>query len=74
MSRSWLYDDNKPFLHLEELETIEFLKKQADQGYFEKLVREYLLDNPHTAVVVAKPEYGLNAKREEQLNRKLQAF
>ncbi len=71
---SWLYDDNKPFLHLEELETIEFLKKQADQGYFEKLVREYLLDNPHTAVVVAKPEYGLNAKREEQLNRKLQAY
>ncbi|NBH15043.1 insulinase family protein [Lachnospiraceae bacterium] len=71
---SWLYDDNKPFLHLEELEIIEFLKEQVDKGYFEKLVRDYLLENPHAAVVVAKPEYGLHEKREEKLNEKLQAY
>lgn len=71
---SWLYDDSKPFLHLEELEIIEFLKQQVETGYFEKLVQEYLLDNTHAAVVIARPEYGLNAKREEALAKKLQEY
>ena len=71
---SWLYDDSKPFLHLEELEIIEFLKQQVETGYFEKLVQEYLLDNTHAAVVIARPEYGLNARREEALAKKLQEY
>lgn len=71
---SWLYDDSKPFLHLEGLGVIEFLRKQVETGYFEKLVQEYLLDNTHTAVVIAKPEYGLNAKREEALAEKLAEY
>lgn len=71
---SWLYDDSKPFLHLEELEIIEFLKQQVETGYFEKLVQQYLLDNTHAAVVIARPEYGLNAKREEALAKKLQEY
>ncbi len=71
---SWLYDDSKPFLHLEELEIIKFLKQQVETGYFEKLVQEYLLDNTHAAVVIARPEYGLNARREEALAKKLQEY
>ncbi len=71
---SWLYDDSNPFLHLEELEVIEFLKQQVEQGYFEELVQKYLLDNTHAAVVVAKPEYGLNAKKEGALAKKLQEY
>lgn len=71
---SWLYDDSKPFLHLEELEIIESLKQQVNSGYFEGLVQKYLLDNPHAAIVVAKPEYGLNARKEEALHEKLQAY
>ena len=71
---SWLYDDKKPFLHLEELEIIEQLKQKVETGYFEELVQKYILDNPHTAVVIAKPEYGLNAKKEEELAQKLQDY
>ena len=71
---SWLYDEQKPFLHLEELEIIEQLKKKVESGYFEELVQKYILDNPHTAVVIAKPEYGLNAKKEEELAKKLQDY
>ncbi len=56
---SWLYDDSRPFLHLEELAVIEYLKQQVDSGYFESLVQKYLLDNSHAAVVIAKPEYGV---------------
>lgn len=71
---SWLYDDSQPFLHLEELEIIEFLKQQVEKGYFEELVQKYLLDNPHAAVVIARPEYGLNTRKEEALAKKLQEY
>lgn len=71
---SWLYDDSRPFLHLEELEIIEFLKQQVNTGYFEELIQNYLLDNPHAAIVTAKPEYGLNTRKEEMLSEKLQAY
>ncbi len=68
---SWLYDDSKPFLHLQGLEIIEFLKQQVETGYFEEIVQKYLLNNTHAAVVVARPEYGLNAKKDEALAKKL---
>src|SRR5699024_11831028 len=43
----------------------------AGQGYFEKLIREYLLDNPHCAVVTLYPEPGLASRREEAVTKKL---
>ena len=47
---SWLYDDEKPFIHLERLGAFDSLKEKASQGYFENLIQTYLLDNPHTAL------------------------
>lgn len=32
---SWLYDDTKPFIHMEALPTFEFLKEQIPKGYFD---------------------------------------
>lgn len=71
---SWIYDENQPFLHLEELEIIEFLKAQAETGYFEQLVQKYFLDNPHASVVIAEPQYGLNTEKEEALAKKLAEY
>ena len=71
---SWLYDENQPFLHLEELDVIEFLKEQVETGYFEELVEKYLRNNPHASVVIGEPQYGLNSKREEELTKKLEAY
>ena len=71
---SWIYDEAQPFLHLEELEIIEYLKAQTETGYFEELVQKYFLDNPHASVVIAEPKYGLNAKREEALAKKLAEY
>ena len=68
---SWLFDDMQPFMHLEALETYRFLREQVDTGYFERLIEEYLLDNPHASVVIAEPEQGLGAKREAELAKKL---
>lgn len=68
---SWLYDDMQPFMHLEAVETYRFLKEQVNTDYFEQLISKYLLENTHASVVIVEPEKGLNAKREEELARKL---
>lgn len=71
---SWIYDDKEPFLHLGGLDVVEYLKAQVETGYFEDLVKTYFLENSHAAVVVAEPQYGLNAKKEEELARKLEVY
>lgn len=71
---SWLYDDEKPFLHLEAIETYEFLKKQMKTDYYEKLIQNYLLDNTHGAIVVVKPEKGRTARQEKELEEQLAAY
>ena len=71
---SWLYDEEKPFLHLEALSVYRYLKEQIDTGYFEDLVQKYFLDNPHAAVVAAVPKKGLAAERDEALRQKLAAY
>lgn len=68
---SWLYDEREPFLHLQALETYQFLREQVNTDYFEKLIEQYLLNNSHASVVTAVPKRGLNAKKDEELERKL---
>ena len=34
---SWLYDETKPFIHMQAIPTFEFLKEQVETGYFEEL-------------------------------------
>ena len=71
---SWLYDDMRPFLHLEALDTYRFLKEQVETDYFERLIQKYLLNNKHASVVIIEPEKGLNAKNEAALEKKLAEY
>lgn len=68
---SWLYDEEKPFIHVEANDTFAALKKELEGGYFENLIREYLLGNPHKTIVVLSPEKGLTTKKDEALRREL---
>ncbi len=68
---SWLYDDENPFMHIEALQTFEYLKKQMGTRYYEDLIQKYLLDNSHGAVVVVRPEKGRTARMEAELEKKL---
>lgn len=63
---SWLYDGD-PMTHLCYQETFDFLKKEVENGYFEQLIRDYLLANPFEAVIVVAPEKNLTAKEDEKL-------
>lgn len=74
MMDSWLYDDERPFMHIEALDTFAFLKEQVGTGYYEELIRKYILQNPHGAIVVVKPEKGRTARMERMLSEKLEAY
>ena len=68
---TWLFDDESVFEAMEMLDVFAFLKQQVDTGYYEDLIQNYILNNPHGAIVSLEPEKGLNTKVEEDLNRKL---
>lgn len=74
MFDSWLYDEKLPFLHLESLETFQFLRSQVEGDYFENLIREHMLENSHVSMVCIEPERGLNAKNEQKLDEKLKRY
>ena len=71
---SWLYDDRSAFIHIQADETFHKMKEYVTTGYFEKLIEEYLLDNPHSTLVILEPEVGLTAKEEQELKEKLAAY
>lgn len=71
---SWLFDDMKPFIHLECLGTFAKLRKAVDTDYFEKLIQEYLLDNTHGSSVTVKPKRGLGNEMEEALAKELSDY
>lgn len=71
---SWLYDEGQPFMHIEADETFRYIKEQVHTGYFEELIKKYLLDNPHSLLVIVEPQKGLTAKLEEETAKKLAAY
>ncbi|GIP39509.1 peptidase [Paenibacillus sp. J31TS4] len=73
MLDSWLYGGH-PLRHLAYEETLEAIKSKAAQGgYFEGLIRRLLLDNPHAALILLKPEKDWSAKLAEQAKERLAA-
>lgn len=70
----WLYSDENPFSHVQLLEVFEELKKEIGTGYFENLIRTYLLENPHGSLLMLNPKKGLAAQREKELKEKLEAY
>ena len=68
---SWLYDDTKPFIHVEANDTFARMRQKAESGYFEQLIREYLLGNPHCSVVVLNPKKGMTAENERKFKEKM---
>lgn len=71
---SWLYDDMQPFIHVKTNEIFALLREKINEGYFEELLKTYILENTHKTVLVLKPEKGLNQKLEEETKKKLAAY
>lgn len=52
----WLYDDSAATRYLHYEEDFAFLRKALETDYFETLIREVFLDNPHQAEAEVRPE------------------
>ena len=70
--RSWMYDGD-PALYLSMGNLFEQLRRKADEGYFEELLKEEMLDMDSWTLVTAVPDPSLAKKRQEQEAGKLKA-
>lgn len=69
----WMYSDNP--LEILEFETpLKTIKENVKKGYFESLIKNYLLDNPHKITVTLLPEKGLTEKRIKEKTDHLEQF
>ena len=69
---SWVYGGD-PALYLSRGEIYETLREKADEGYFEKLVEDFFLDEEHLNTVIAKPSNTLAQERLQKEKEKLEA-
>jgi len=67
---SWLYGKD-PFSHLKFEKVMRKIKKKSNQGYFEGLIKRYLIENSHKSILVATPQAGLGKKQEARERKKL---
>lgn len=68
---TWLYGED-PYVNLEFSKYLDQLAKVADEGYFEDLIQEKLLDNPIRIEISLKAEPGKSDEIEEQVHKDLQ--
>ena len=70
---SWLYDGN-PTAHLQYDATLEKLKANIDNGYFEKFIEEKLINNTHSSLVIINPKKGLGEEEIKETELKLEKY
>ncbi len=70
---TWLYDENRPFDYLK-LDVYGKLRQKVEEGYFEEIIRRYLLENTHASVVILQPEPGLTEQKDRAVREKLKAY
>ena len=74
MMNSWLYDEEKPFAYMHFLDDIAEMKAKIGTGYYERLIKKYILESDHSVLITMNPERGLVEKRENALKEKLAAY
>ena len=70
MLDSWLYNEKMVFDYIEADAVYKKLRKEIDNGYFEKLLKEYILENTNASMVIAVPKLNMNEEKEEKLHEK----
>ncbi|MBP5325678.1 MAG: insulinase family protein [Pseudobutyrivibrio sp.] len=70
---SWLYDKDRPFIHLHAVEVFDKIKSRVENGLFDYIADVYLLSNNHKSIVTLRPKQGLTAQDDEELKNKLAA-
>ena len=71
---TWLFDEEKAFIHLQYDASFEKLKALAETDYFEKLITDRLIKNEHGAVILVSPVKGYTQELEEKTREALAAY
>ncbi|MGN0151166.1 MAG: insulinase family protein [Wujia sp.] len=71
---TWLYDDNAALDLFSMNHVFDELKEDIDKGYFEEILKKYILENTHKTYVMLIPKKGLNAKIEKESADKLAEY
>ena len=71
---TWLYDESNPFATLRQIDAYQSLRDELDGDYFERLVQEKILDNPHASLIILAPKKGLQQERDRRTAEKLAAY
>ncbi len=69
----WMYDGD-PLANFDYDMNISILEKALKENYFEKLVKEYLINNTHKAIIELKPKQGLEENETEALGKQLKEY
>lgn len=69
----WIFDDT-PEESLLLNSTIEAVRTRIDQGKFEEIIKELIIDNPHKAKVIMLPDKTLAKRTEEEERATLEAL
>ena len=72
--KTWLYDDSKPYDGLVYEDVYKSLREKLETDYYEKLIDEYILNNPHAVLVDMNPKPGLAIENEKALEKKLAEY
>ncbi len=70
---TWLYDKD-PLASLQYEDALQTLRRGIDSGYYESLIKKYILDNPYYALVTLVPEPGLTEKHDQAVADRLAAY
>ena len=69
-----LFHETNVLQHLQLTSVIEQLKEEAKHGYFEKMIEERILNNPHASLITLKPSMDYLKQQEQILKEKLNAY
>ena len=72
MMYGWLNGKN-PIESIKMWEYFEVLREGIENGYFENLIKEYILNNSHSSFTVIRAKEGLQAESDKKLGEKLRA-
>lgn len=70
---SWLYDED-PLIHLRFEHTLAKIRQSMHNGYFEDLVKKYLIASRHQSLVVVKPSTRLAENESKKIAERLAEF
>ena len=70
---TWLYDKD-PLASLQYEDALQTLRRGIDSGYYESLIKKYILDNPYYALVTLVPEPGLTEKHDQAVADRQAAY